>query len=150
MRERYEALMAAPGKIEEVLQVGAAKARALARPLMEALREAVGLRSFTSTVATGLGGAASPAAPAAPSKPPTMRQYREADGSFHFKLVASGGALLLSGGPFGTGADAGQCIRALRASGGDLASLPQPIQINESLSSDEVAAGLRAWIDASE
>src|SRR5690606_31961239 len=45
MRAQYEALMANPERIEEILQAGAIKARKLALPLMERLREAVGLRS---------------------------------------------------------------------------------------------------------
>ncbi len=43
-RERYEALMANPAHIEEVLQAGAKKARAQSQPLLEKLRYAVGIR----------------------------------------------------------------------------------------------------------
>lgn len=43
-RERYESLLANPAHIEEVLQAGAAKARAYSRPLLEKLRHAVGIR----------------------------------------------------------------------------------------------------------
>lgn len=43
-RERYEGLLANPAYIEEVLQAGAAKARAYSRPLLEKLRHAVGIR----------------------------------------------------------------------------------------------------------
>lgn len=45
-RERYEALLADPDHIEEVLQKGAAKARAYSQPLLERLREAVGIRAM--------------------------------------------------------------------------------------------------------
>src|SRR5690606_36006958 len=45
MRARYDELMANPDRIEDILQAGAVKARRLAAPLMERLREAVGLRS---------------------------------------------------------------------------------------------------------
>src|SRR5262249_30735398 len=45
MREKYEALMASPGQMEDILLAGAAKARTIAGPLVETLREAVGLRS---------------------------------------------------------------------------------------------------------
>jgi tryptophanyl-tRNA synthetase len=150
MRERYDSLMATPAKIEEILHAGAAKARALARPLMEELRDAVGLRNLTSREAIGgsTGASAKPAAAAA-SKPPTMRQYRETDGSFHFKLVATGGAVLLTGGPFASGADAGRSIRALRETNGDRPQLPAHVHVNEALRGDEVEAGLRAWIDSS-
>lgn len=43
-RERYEALLANPAHIEEVLQAGAKKARAYSQPLLEKVREAVGIR----------------------------------------------------------------------------------------------------------
>ena len=43
-RERYEALIAEPERIEEVLQAGAARARAEAGPLLKRAREAVGIR----------------------------------------------------------------------------------------------------------
>ena len=151
LRERYNSLTAAPASIEEILQAGAAKARALARPLMEELRHAVGLRSFTSMRATGGSATAALAKPAAAaaSKPPTMRQYRDADGSFHFKLVASGGAVLLTGGPFGSGAEAGRSIRALRETNGDREQLPEHVRFNNELSNHEVTASLRTWIDSS-
>ena len=43
-RERYQALMADPARIEEVLQAGAEKARAHTVPFYRRLREAVGIR----------------------------------------------------------------------------------------------------------
>ena len=43
-RGRYQALLADPGHIEQVLRAGAAKARALAAPRLAALRRAVGIR----------------------------------------------------------------------------------------------------------
>ena len=43
-RDRYEALLANPAHIEEVLQAGAQKARAYSKPLLEKVREAVGIR----------------------------------------------------------------------------------------------------------
>lgn len=46
-RERYEALMADPVRIEEVLQEGARKARAWATPFLARIREAVGIRRLT-------------------------------------------------------------------------------------------------------
>ncbi|AVS89470.1 tryptophan--tRNA ligase, partial [Paracidovorax avenae] len=46
MRERYDALIADPGRIEDILLAGAEKARAEAGPLLRDLRHAVGLRSL--------------------------------------------------------------------------------------------------------
>jgi len=45
-RDRYEALLANPAHIEEVLQNGAAKARAYSKPLLEKVRDAVGIRKI--------------------------------------------------------------------------------------------------------
>jgi tryptophanyl-tRNA synthetase len=45
-RERYNALMLEPGKIEAVLQAGAAKARAQAVPLLARVKRALGLYSL--------------------------------------------------------------------------------------------------------
>lgn len=45
-RERFEKLNAQPSLIEDILQAGAVKARQTAKPLLEAVREAVGIRSL--------------------------------------------------------------------------------------------------------
>jgi tryptophanyl-tRNA synthetase len=45
-RERYEALMAEPARIEEVLQEGAARARRWATPFLARIRDAVGIRKL--------------------------------------------------------------------------------------------------------
>ena len=46
-RERYEALMAEPARIEEILVEGARKARTWATPFLSRIREAVGIRKLT-------------------------------------------------------------------------------------------------------
>jgi len=43
-RAEYERLMADPGHVEQVLQAGAERARALATPFLKAIRQAVGIR----------------------------------------------------------------------------------------------------------
>ncbi len=45
-REKYEALLANPAHIEEVLQIGAEKARAHSKPLLEKVRAAVGIKKI--------------------------------------------------------------------------------------------------------
>ena len=47
-RERYEALLLQPNHIEEQLQIGAAKARAISQPFIAQLREAVGISRFSA------------------------------------------------------------------------------------------------------
>jgi tryptophanyl-tRNA synthetase len=45
-RERYEALVAEPARIEEILIEGAEKARAYATPFLARIRDAVGIRKL--------------------------------------------------------------------------------------------------------
>jgi tryptophanyl-tRNA synthetase len=133
MRERYEHLVNHPQELEQILQAGAAKARARATPLMKTLREAVGLRNLASTVAAAKKDKAKSALP-------SFKQYREADGQFYFKFVDAQGKLLLQSAAFASPKDAGQCIAQLKQGGfsAALASLAQDS------SSDEVNAALRA------
>jgi tryptophanyl-tRNA synthetase len=149
MRERYNALVNAPGRIEDILQMGADKARALARPLLAELRDAVGLRSFTATTALPRTTSKLSNGPSLMHKPPKMRQYRDEFGAFYFKLVARDERVLVLGGPFDSGADAGQCIQALHDANGDISKLPN-IRVGEGLVIEDVEDGLRAWIESVE
>ncbi len=107
MREKYQALIAEPMQIERLLHEGAAKARAIATPFLAELRHAVGLRNLAAV-----------ATPAAVEKAkaalPQFKQYREADGRFHFKLVAADGRLLLQGEGFASPREAGSVVSALK------------------------------------
>jgi tryptophanyl-tRNA synthetase len=107
MREKYQALIAEPMQIERLLHEGAAKARAIATPFLAELRHAVGLRNLAAV-----------ATPAAVEKAkaalPQFKQYREADGRFHFKLVAADGKLLLQGEGFASPREAGSVVSALK------------------------------------
>ena len=111
LRERYGALMAHPERIEEQLRDGASRLRAThATSRMQGLRHAVGLRDLSS--APG----ATRAAGAAKSTLPVFKQYREADGRFHFKLVVGDRVLLQSAG-FDSPREAGRRIAVLREEG---------------------------------
>ncbi|MDC8785564.1 tryptophan--tRNA ligase [Roseateles koreensis] len=122
MRARYAELMAHPERIEAVLQEGAAKARKLAGPLLAQAREAVGLRSFVAVAPLPAKGNAGKAAKHAL---PVVKQYREADGQFYFKLNAADGTLLLQSLGFAEGREAGQWVARLKRDGLDaLADLP--------------------------
>ncbi len=89
MRERYNALMQQPQKIEEMLREGARVARERhGLPLMRRLREAVGLRDLSNIVD-------SPAKSAKEKTAlPQFKQYRE-DGKFHLKLTDPDGSILI-------------------------------------------------------
>ncbi|WP_457389850.1 tryptophan--tRNA ligase [Roseateles sp. P5_E1] len=110
MRERYAHLMAHPEQLEATLQAGAAKARAIAVPFLKQLREACGLRPYTSTATTA-------AAKIEKAALPVFKQYREADGKFYFKLLSAGGELLLQSSGFEQGRDAGQWVARLKREG---------------------------------
>jgi tryptophanyl-tRNA synthetase len=107
MRDRYAALMADPEQIEAILQRGAARARAVAQPLLREIREAVGLRR--SRVLSP------PQVPKPKAMPvPLVKQYRETDGLFYVKLTLDDTTLLLSPG-FQQGRDAGQWWSRIKA-----------------------------------
>jgi tryptophanyl-tRNA synthetase len=112
LRARYNELMAQPERVEEALMAGAEKARAIALPLMREVRQAVGLRKMV---------AVSRPQTTAPSTTklalPVFKQYREADGRFHFKFSAADGTLLLQGGGFAEGREAGQFVKRLKSEG---------------------------------
>ncbi|MBB5205267.1 tryptophanyl-tRNA synthetase [Inhella inkyongensis] len=109
MRARYEQLMNHPEELEAILLRGAERARAIARPLLDRLREAVGLRR--SRLLPGRQAVAAPKA-----QLPMSKQYREADGLFYVKLVRGEQVLLQSSG-FAQGREAGQWWARVRAEG---------------------------------
>jgi len=111
LREKYDALIAQPAHIEAILRDGAQRLRErYARPTLDALRAAVGLRDLSQV---NTGGKAKVSKAAAP----TFKQYREADGRFYFKLF-DGDRLLLQGEGFESARIAGQLIGRLKQEGG--------------------------------
>ncbi len=130
-RQKYEEFMAHPELIEDQLQIGARKARAIATPFLAELRQAVGLRRFQPVAAV-----ASPAAGKAAGTAPlaSFKQYRETDGRFYFKLVAAGSdALLLQSHGFDQGREAGTWVARLKKEGAAaLAQAPVTLVADES------------------
>ncbi|GAP65183.1 tryptophanyl-tRNA synthetase [Mizugakiibacter sediminis] len=113
MRERYEQLIARPAEIEDILQAGARKARAIATPFLTELRAAVGLRPMREP------GAPAPAkARKKGAKSARFVSFREKDGHFHFRLLDADGEELLLSVPFEDPQAAGEWIRVLQKSGG--------------------------------
>jgi len=141
MRAQYDELMAHPEQIEAVLQRGAERARAIARPLLDELRHAVGLRRFEPIKAV--------AAPVAKAKVAlaVFKQYREADGQFYFKLSAHDGRVLLQSQAFAGGRDAGEWVKKLKTEGA-AALHSAPVALGVGVHADEVAQALQALIDA--
>ena len=121
MRARYEHLIANPQEVEALLLQGAVKARAVARPFMARLRQAVGLRGLAQSVKT--------TAKAVKTETASLKQYREADGRFYFKLVDAKGAVLLQSRGLDSPQVAGQSIALLKARGIDaLADLQERLE----------------------
>ncbi|RMW93154.1 tryptophan--tRNA ligase [Allofranklinella schreckenbergeri] len=112
MRAQFEALMADPARIEAILQRGAEKARAQAAPYLAELKRAVGLWDLRQPLAA----APEAAAPRAEA-PPQIKQYREADGRFYFKLSNAKGEALLQSQGFDSGRDAGAAVARLKQEG---------------------------------
>ena len=108
-RERYHQLIERPADLEDILQHGAKKARAVATPFLNELREAVGLRSFVAQaqVATTTRKKAAKAA--------RFVSFREDDGSFRFRLLAADGEQLLLSRNFADGKTAGQVTKQLQS-----------------------------------
>ncbi len=140
MRERYEALIAEPAKIEIILQEGARKARGIATPFLAELRSAVGLRPMVATPVS----AQRTEAKAAPQKA-VFKQYRESDGLFYFKLSDAQGRLLLQSTGFAQGRDAGQWVGRLRNE--RILPADAPVVLAEGVNRAEVDSALATFAE---
>ncbi|GAB7533518.1 tryptophan--tRNA ligase [Pseudomonas sp. 3A(2025)] len=113
-RETYQRLIARPADLEDILLIGAQKARSLATPFLETLREAVGLRSFRSAVQ---GAGNSDAGKKKAAKTARFVSFRDEDGSFRFRLLAADGEQLLLSRAFADGKAAGAASKQLQQGG---------------------------------
>jgi tryptophanyl-tRNA synthetase len=137
LRERYEALIAHPQRIEQQLRDGAQRLRAQhATPVLARLRAAVGLRDL------GMHASVTPAARQATSTAlPVFKQYREADGKFYFKLV-DGERVLLQSAAFSSPKDAGTRIATLKR--GEFDGADAQVAFGDGVDADAVHAALAA------
>ena len=110
MRERYEAYMREPEKVEAILREGVERIRPMARALVDQCRNAVGLRTFKPLQEKKV------AAKTKKSKA-SLKQYREKDGLFYFKLVNGQGKTLLTAGGLPSGKEVGAHLQSFKASG---------------------------------
>lgn len=110
MRERYEAYMQEPEKVEAILREGVERIRPMARALVDRCRNAVGLRVFKPLQAKK-------AAVKAKKSKASLKQYREKDGLFYFKLVNGQGKTLLTAGGLPSGKEVGAHLQSFKASG---------------------------------
>ena len=130
-RERYNALIARPADLEDILLAGAAKARRIATPFLGELREAVGLRSFREQVQVA-GGEKKKAAKSA-----RFVSFRDDDGSFRFRLLDAAGEQLLLSKSFADGKAAGQASKALQ-SGAELDVRSQGVSFSVWLGDEQI------------
>lgn len=139
MRERYQALMAEPEKIETVLLAGSRKATALSAPYMRELRRAVGLRPLVTSTTT------SSSHKAIKAGAPSFKQYREADGLFYFKLVSADGQLLLQSSGFASPQDAAKAVAGLKQHGADaLMAMKDQISLSAGVELADIGLALAA------
>lgn len=110
MRERYEVYMQEPEKVEAILREGVERIRPMARALVDRCRNAVGLRAFKPLQAKK-------AAVKAKKSKASLKQYREKDGLFYFKLVNGQGKTLLTAGGLPSGKEVGAHLQSFKASG---------------------------------
>ncbi|MDR3004098.1 MAG: tryptophan--tRNA ligase [Acidovorax sp.] len=144
MRARYEHLMSHPAEVEAILQAGAERARAHTRPLLQQLRNAVGLRNLAA-----LGQGATKTDKTEKAALPSFKQYREKDGLFYFKLSTANGQLLLQSTGFAQPREAGQWIARLQSEGqAALADLQAHLQALPEVQPDDIAAALQQLQDA--
>jgi len=125
MRERYDALVAEPERIEKLLLDGARRVREIGSPLLRRLRDAVGIRPLDEIHGSVRGGASRDRVTSTGSALPQLKSYREADGKFYFKLEAADGALLLQSRAFAAPKDAGRLSAALVEAGDDATAIAE-------------------------
>jgi tryptophanyl-tRNA synthetase len=106
MREHYDRLMANPDEIEDALNDGAKKARAIAMPRLEIMRRAVGLGALT-TQASGKNKASKKS-----GKRARIVSFRD-DAGFRFRLLGADGEQLALSRAFDDPKTAGICSRRL-------------------------------------
>ncbi len=138
MRPVYERYVNDPAMLEDILQAGAAKARKYATPFLAELEAAVGLRSFTAFS----GSAHGVAAKAEKKKTASIKQYRNDDGTFGFKIAAADGTVLLESTGWASGAEAGRMIGRLKKEGAAALSDLQSKELSEGVTETMVAEAL--------
>ncbi|QGW63999.1 tryptophan--tRNA ligase [Lysobacter soli] len=141
LREKYDALIAQPAHIETILRDGAQRLRArYARPTLDTLRSAVGLRDLSQAQVDGKAKITKATAPA-------FKQYREADGRFYFKFV-DGDRLLAQSRAFDSARDAGTLIAGLKSGASGVDALFEATTSADGVTQDDVREALAAVVEA--
>ncbi|PRY99387.1 tryptophanyl-tRNA synthetase [Jezberella montanilacus] len=139
MREKYEALMQNPEQIEETLAVGAQKARQIATPFMQTLRQSVGIRKLAGSAnkAPVQGGSANKG-----GKTARYVSFRDEAGQFRFRFLAADGQELFCSIAYADPKQAGAVRKQLeQGHAGDFISLQGETGFILSLDGQTVATG---------
>ena len=140
MRQHYHELIGKPGSIETLLRAGAEKARAVATPFMNELRQAVGLRNLASQTSAPAKGKS------LKSDVPAFKQYREKDGQYYFKLIDTDARPLLQSSGFDSPREAALVISTLQKDGlTALADQNGKVKIFEGVSTEALDAALKSF-----
>jgi tryptophanyl-tRNA synthetase len=144
MRANYQELMSNPARIEEILQEGARKARAIATPFIKELRQAVGLRSLGAAASSEqIGKSAGKSAKS--GKAARFVSFRDEAGQFRFRFLAADGTELFCSVAFTDPKLAGAAMRSLQSA--DHASLIERVgqtDFNLVLGGEVLAVGVKA------
>lgn len=143
MRANYQELMSNPARIEEILQEGARKARAIATPFIKELRQAVGLRSLGAATSDQAAKSASKSAKS--GKAARFVSFRDEAGQFRFRFLAADGTELFCSVAFTDPKLAGAAMRSLQSA--DHASLIERVgqtDFNLVLGGEVLAVGVTA------
>lgn len=136
MREKYEAYMREPEKVEAILKKGVERIRPMAQALVNECRQAVGLRTFKPLQTN------QKKAKAAKKAKASLKQYREKDNLFYFKLVDAQGKTLLTAGALPSGKETGACLQNFKLQG--LGALKDVFhQLDEEVTEAQVNEALR-------
>ncbi|MCY7370581.1 MAG: tryptophan--tRNA ligase [Polaromonas sp.] len=148
MRGRYQALLADPSAIEMLLQRGAEKARAQARPFLAELRHAVGLRRIE---AAAVGASDRLTKKAGKAGAPGFKQYREADGRFYFKLLDAQARLLVQSVGFASHQGAAALLGRLQREGAPaVVSNAAQLVVSPDVDSSDIDAALASFAGPTE
>lgn len=143
MRANYQELMSNPARIEEILQEGARKARAIATPFIKELRQAVGLRSLDAAASSGQR-SKSAGKSAKSGKAARFVSFRDEAGQFRFRFLAADGTELFCSVAFTDPKLAGAAMRSLQNA--DHASMIERVgqtDFNLVLGGEVVAVGVK-------
>jgi|AntAceMinimDraft_1070359.scaffolds.fasta_scaffold00415_13 tryptophanyl-tRNA synthetase len=122
MRETYDQLMAKPDDVEDILQMGAKRAREIAVPFMAKLRHAVGIGAVsTGTGTSTTAGSTSEKRKGKAAKGPRLVQFRDEGGQFRFKLLSTHGQTLCTSVAFTDPKQVGVILRQLEVRHDDVA-----------------------------